>query len=669
MIIPIVFLVVGIATLPDYGINWDEPKHFGRGQAYLHYVLTGHRNYLNIPQYPLLKGTFDSNLEYEVPKSIIPPDESYRRSYYQSDVYTLDFLLKNEKNIPDLHGHPEGNDFMAAVFNRIFYQKLNLLGDIESYHLFEVFVSFLLLVGIAYFVYKHLGIFPSFISTASLALYPLFFAESHFNIKDPPEAAFFGLTIIFFYFGMVNKNKVLIIISAVLAGLAFVTKLNAIFIIPILLSWMFLYKKLDKGTVAVLLLCPVIAFIVFFLMWPLLWFSPVEVLTNMVKFYRNIGLGAISGWNAYPIVWIVYTTPIPIIILSLIGVGHSLINIRKLNGFYFIVLFWIFLTILRVSLPGTSIYGGVRQIMEFIPALAVLTGIGSYALISHSKRFLSAFSKGTIVVAMFFMLWENVNIHPNQNVYFNQLAGGLWGAREKNVPSWGNSYGNAYMQGVNWINENAEPNAKLAVAVGNMINIPRIKLREDIDFSNKHWSGHLREGEYVIELYFNWDPRELYAYSYYDTFLNPVYQVIIDKVPILKIWKNDLAHTKDDYKSVVIYSPKNIKGEDESKIILDMGKVLNITKVEIKYSNVYCKMHTDGYIALSNDEENWIMLPERISGNQMRIDPVKFGIGDKLFNYFIAAREARYIMIDTLDFDSCLLKNSDIKIFGLKRSI
>lgn len=126
MIVPMAFLIVGIATLSDYGINWDEYKHFGRGQAYLHYVLTGHRNYLNIPRYPLLKGSADSKLNQEAPKSTIPPEISYRRSYFQSDLYTLDFLLKNEKNIPDLHDHPEGNDFLAAVFNNIFYQKLNV---------------------------------------------------------------------------------------------------------------------------------------------------------------------------------------------------------------------------------------------------------------------------------------------------------------------------------------------------------------------------------------------------------------------------------------------------------------------------------------------------------------------------------------------------------------
>ena len=59
-VIPFIFLVVGIITLKDYGLNWDEPYHFAKGQAALHYMLTGKKTFLDLPAYtPTLKGSSD----------------------------------------------------------------------------------------------------------------------------------------------------------------------------------------------------------------------------------------------------------------------------------------------------------------------------------------------------------------------------------------------------------------------------------------------------------------------------------------------------------------------------------------------------------------------------------------------------------------------------------
>lgn len=666
LFIPVLFLLIGIYTLPDYGINWDEPKHFARGQAYLHYILTGSNNYQNIPFYPMLNGSYDSKLEYSAPKSTIDPNSTlYRRSYYQSDVYSLDFLLENPLNIPDLHGHPEGNDFLAAISNRLFYGYLNILGDIESYHFFEIFVSFLLILGVSVFTYKTLGFFASFISTSLLATYPLFWAESHFNIKDPVIASFFGLTIISFYFGVIKNKKRLLFLSAYFAGLAFATKLNAAFLIPILFLWIIFYQRQLFKKTGVLILCAVLAFMVFVLVWPYLWFDPLGHISNMLNFYKGIGTTTESQWSSYAIKWITYSTPIPTLTLTIIGIFYSVKNIKKLKGFYFLVLTWLAIAVIRVSAPGAGIYGGVRQIMEFVPAMAIMAGIGGYALQSSKKKFLAGFSKGAIIAGIVFVLFENISIHPNQNVYFNQLVGGLKGARELNIDSWGNSFGNAYLQGINWINNNAPENAKLSLAIGNTINVPRIKLRDDILFSNSYWSGHLKEGEYIMELYFDWDPTNYYAYQYYDIFLDPVYQVQVDGVPILKIWKNDNNHTKKGYRETKKHKPVDSRIEEGHKLVLDMGKPVNLTKLIISPKDKDCVKSIGGYIALSDDENVWNTLPERIGGYQMRIDPNKFNLDETALTYFLAAEKARFIMIDTIEADSCLFDYEKLEIFGL----
>ena len=53
LVIPILFLIVGIFTLSDYGVNWDNSYHFNRGQAYFWYFLTGKKNFNDLPNFKI----------------------------------------------------------------------------------------------------------------------------------------------------------------------------------------------------------------------------------------------------------------------------------------------------------------------------------------------------------------------------------------------------------------------------------------------------------------------------------------------------------------------------------------------------------------------------------------------------------------------------------------
>src|SRR3989344_960746 len=149
--VPLMFFVVSLATLKDYGVSWDEPHHFMRGQAFFRYLTTGKANYA---------------------------DFSRRRSYFQNDTLNGEYFLKNDS------AHPPANDIFAAALNYIFYQKLGIMGDIESLHLFNITISTLLVLTVVLFAYEVSGHWAGAVSGIILSLYPLFFAEGHFNIKD-----------------------------------------------------------------------------------------------------------------------------------------------------------------------------------------------------------------------------------------------------------------------------------------------------------------------------------------------------------------------------------------------------------------------------------------------------------------------------------------------------
>ena len=185
------FFFLGVYQLSDYGLNWDSPAHLIRGQAYLRFFLTGKDNYRDLPK--IRSHYFQSDF-HTVPKNTIPEKTAkIKRSLYQYDgvgnKYTLAYFLKHDT------GHPPLNGIFASFSNYIFYQRLGILGDIESYHLFIVFTSSLLVSLVFIFTAQTYGKFSGLVAALALWVYPLFFAESHTNVKDPVEATMYALTI------------------------------------------------------------------------------------------------------------------------------------------------------------------------------------------------------------------------------------------------------------------------------------------------------------------------------------------------------------------------------------------------------------------------------------------------------------------------------------------
>lgn len=682
LVIPLLYLVIAILTLGNYGINWDTPKHVIRGQAYLHFILTGKRDFLDLPSYAQSKG---------LPNKAAG---NVRRSYFQSDFYTFDYFMTKH-----VHTHPEVNDLLSAISNYVFYQKIGILDDIESHHLFIVLSVFALSVALALWTYANFGILASLVASISLVGYPLVFSESHFNVKDPVLMSFFGLAILFFWFGLNRGKYAYILVSALFSGFALGTKFNALFLPLILGPWALFhlvkrYRASKKNRPSVLdllggtqvllsvLAYPVVALGVLFIFSPYLWINPIGHFMEIVNYYKGIGAGTpdelsrylVGGWNMYPLVWIWYTTPLPVLGLSLVGLLYSVyLVIRKNSDIALLVLLWLAVPLIRVMWPGTNIYGGVRQIMEFIPALAILAAIGAFSIVqsvSISKKITVTF----IAASFLFVAYEQVKIHPNQNVYFNQLVGGLSGAYDKKIPAAGNEYGNTYLQGINWLNNNAEANTKLALAVNYISSIPGLKLREDISLDNAHWSGPLHRGEYVMEMSHESYLKLQYKYAYLETFLDPVYRVSVDGVPLLTIWKNDPQYVKPGYEKEIPISPSSVKVEEirnknkviQKKLKIDFAQEVFLTRLIIGHETGDCASQGQlGFVSTLQDGENWIREPGLLTDPE---SPYQYiGMDENTFVSMFPARPAKSVVLNTELPNPCILKNYNVTVQGLNK--
>lgn len=526
------FFIYSFFSISDYGINWDEPIHFYRGQAYLNFFSSvGQKTYGDLG--------------------------NQRTSVYKDRNHEPVYYLSNDCC------HPVLNGILYSLSNKIFFERLGLLPDIEAYSLMGIMLSSFLVFLLTWFVVSEFNVISGIIAGVSLFIYPVFLAETHFNVKDPPETVFYATCLILIYYAVKKLSWKMLILAGIFFGLAWGSKFNILFLPILIIPWLIFHFFINKNNALFkrlqtklffLLIIPIIVilgFVIFFASWPYLWQSPIDNMISVFAWYKHIGTSTnyeseflFFGFNIYPIVWIIFTTPLAILILSAIGVIESLQTIAKKDkkkSLLLLVLLWFFVPIVRASLPNASIYGGVRQIMEYIPAMAVLSGIGVSSL---NKRFKSKnlrFFLSVLIACLFiFNVLEIVKIHPNETVYFNQLAGGLKGAYRKNIPEAGGDLGNVYKQGIDWVNGHAEKNSKLTLLNNGISAIPSVFIRKDISFSYDYWSGQEQKGEYIMSTtQVGWDSVLPDKANYLKNSLKPIFEIKVDGAPILKIWKNE----------------------------------------------------------------------------------------------------------------------------------
>lgn len=687
LLIPFLYLIIAFATIGHYGVDPDEPYHFRRGQAFLYFFLTGKKTYDGLPK---PKQAFIPPWK----ENIVPETNPHniRRSYYQSDSENGEYAF----NLVENQGHPPISDIFSAITNYIFYQKLGILDDVDAHHAFGLITVAILIFSVYVFTRINYGIFAGIIAALAVFLYPVFLGESHFNIKDPPQASFFTLTIFFIWLGIVNKKASAILVAAVVCAFALGTKFNIFFLPFIIFPWILArgksILKLSQRMYISFAFFTILVVLVFFIFDPNLWKEPIDKLKVIFTYYFSVGTSSGStsyqpdytffGFNTYPILAIVYSTPLVILFFAIVGVIAGLKNFKKdKERIIILLLFWLLVPILRVSLPKTVIYGGIRHIFEYIPPLALFAGIGASEIVKLLNGFIvdkfrkqfsnlamKQFSNHVVKIAIQALIilsflpitFKIISLHPNENVYFNPLIGGIKGASVQNFPYWGSSLGNTYLQGVMWINKHAEKQACVGTPIALMGNVPAPKLRHDILYTNSCLGWWLREGEYAMDMVYQGYFNDWYAFAYYDKYLYPVYEVKVEGVTIFKLFKNDLKHTKPGFvKEEQVNNVKVDQNEQSIKITLPKELVLSSLNLYYDIPNK-CKVISDGYFITSKDGEIWKREADNITVGHGRKNFVAL---EKAIERRFAAVPAKYIKLETNLNPNCKIIITKLEVF------
>jgi hypothetical protein len=123
---------------------------------------------------------------------------------------------------------------------------------------------------------------------------------------------------------------------------------------------------------------------------------------------------------------------------------------RRRRAIYLAVALAAVLPIMVTVATRPAVYNGIRHFVFVLPPLAVAGGLAANFIIDHLKSYGRAAQAAAVVVflaALVVPVIETVRLHPYQYAYFNSLADGVRGARERYMLDyWGLSFKQAGQQ-------------------------------------------------------------------------------------------------------------------------------------------------------------------------------------------------------------------------------
>jgi hypothetical protein len=496
LIIVLLFSLLGFFTISDYGLAKHGYHEYIRGEAFLHYLLTGNKDYTDIPENE--RCFFQSTTLKEAISTNFVSFAYFRYGFGD---------IPDKPGASDLTGYTGG--LISALGCSIFYKKLGLLGIIDAHNSMFIIIFILSLLVVYFLSLEVYGVGVATLSTIFLALMPRLIGHAHNNYRDMPIFSFGIFAIWAFWKGTRKKDWRWIVLSGIFWGLCLVNKLTALFIPFITVPWLgFLVwrnkESFKKSYWIAFILFPLVAGLTIIAVWPFLWHNTLTHIKDVIFFYFNRGVSPNIPWRPYYVPFFtLITTPIPLMILGVIGFFPAIKLFKnEKNKTSLLIIIWLLVPILSFTLSKTRVRSGIRYFMIFYPALTILAGLGAqkiyYYTFERLKRYKKNFafitSLGVQLIFILLLLFPAIESHPYQAIYFNSLIGGLKGAKTIKIPFlpekpglpgavdyWGNSFNAPSMVGIpyaydifntsyrrafRWLNKKAEPNSLVLVWFG-----------------------------------------------------------------------------------------------------------------------------------------------------------------------------------------------------------
>lgn len=407
-----VYILIGMGIYKDYGISTDEPNERATMYINLNYMTT-------------LLGK---------PMEGVPRLDEYVDRYYGI------FLQ------------------MPTALFEVGSKGLDYIYSCRHLYTFGVCV-----IGYIAFFYLCKRLFNSnllaLLGTAMVALYPRFFAEQFYNIKDMVFVSVYMIAMWATYMLIESKFswKNIIIFSFMSALATNVRIVGAVFII-LLIGYMWIacilesvyatghYNLTWKKTLIVSAAIVAAYFIFLVLMYPVAWENPVGTLIEIFTKFTNyddwhgviVFMGKVISkeevpWYYVP-VWMLISVPVWYLILFLISLFSIVKNIvrkkkEKSSFFEYQYLIWCILLVAvpfgAILIKNATLYNGWRHCYFLLPPLILLGIYGVDYIVKGKRRYYKIAVFSLITFGMVLQMgWICFN-HPHEMVYFNSI-GKMW---------------------------------------------------------------------------------------------------------------------------------------------------------------------------------------------------------------------------------------------------
>ncbi len=407
-----VLLLVGLSTIAQIGITWDEPNYFTSSYRYLSWF--GH-------------------------VAAEPSDwwGSIDRYWEQSHEAPPFFKLW-------------AGLFAGAAALVFGTEDLALLGD--AYRMAS-YALFLLSTYAAFrFVRGEFGAAAAWGVAFSMPLIPALFGFARLGQLDGAVASMYLLATVALYRTLERGGGRRMVWAGALLGLAFATKLNVFPLVPAALVWAAIYSR---EAFARLFASLCVGGIAFFAIWPWLWRDPVgrtwEFLTWTAGLQNERFAYYLGQWWAgapfhYPLVALVALVPLAMAVAGGIGAFRLFMEARNPAAG------WILLNLtLVVAVAGSGlvpIYGGPRQFLAAFPLWALCAGVGIGWIVSRFGLRLTVALAAYAVLCVPGILWTGT---ANSLEYYGEAVGLVPGARALGFET--TYLADTYKPAVEWVSE------------------------------------------------------------------------------------------------------------------------------------------------------------------------------------------------------------------------
>ena len=428
VLILMITLALLIVTEPQIGLTWDEPDYIVASETYSAWF----GDLLTQPAEALSSSGIEESwsINHEHP----PLDKIWSGIVWSGARHVFD----------DLTAHRLGNMILVSVMAGLLYLLIA-----ESY-----------------------GLSAGLAAVAALLTLPRFFFHAHLAALDVPAACAVFFVVFLFWKTREDPSWIWTLVLGLVWGLAFATKINAVFLPPVLFLWALIFRR-ERKLLARIVLMTLIGVLFSFVVWP--WLYPdfparvIEYLDWITVEHWEIGqwyLGSMympPPWH-FPFVMLWAVVPLTITVLYWTGIVRAFWKRREAGGLGTILIINTLAPLLALTTGNSMVYDNERLFMPAFVFLAALAGMGFGWLEIGIRRLAERIQKTrwtvpvTALAAVLFFLPQSISLarlYPHLLSYYSETVGGLPGATRLGLETtyWCESYSAA----LPYLNEHAQP--------------------------------------------------------------------------------------------------------------------------------------------------------------------------------------------------------------------